>query len=60
MKKVVRKILGVLAIILGIIGALFPVLPGWWLIFIGLELLGLRLLFQDKLKNIWNKIKKEK
>lgn len=44
-----KKIIGIVFIILGIIGWIMPIVPGLWLVLIGLELLGLRLLFQDKL-----------
>lgn len=44
-----KKIIGIMLIILGIIGWIVPIVPGLWLVLIGLEILGLRLLFQDKL-----------
>jgi hypothetical protein len=49
MKKVTRKIAGVILIVLGLAALLTPLTPGSWLILVGLELLGLRILLQDKL-----------
>lgn len=60
MKIVSKKILGILLILLGIILHLIPLFPAGWIIVLGLELLGIRLLLQDKLINskIYQKIKK--
>ncbi len=44
-----KKILGVLFVIIGIIAIVAPVVPGAPVVFIGLELLGLRFLFLDKI-----------
>jgi hypothetical protein len=49
MKKVTRKITGIILIVLGLAALLTPLTPGSWLIVVGLELLGLRILLQDKL-----------
>jgi len=49
MRRILRIILGIVLIILGVIAALTPFSPGSWLALIGLEILGLRLLFQRKL-----------
>jgi membrane protein implicated in regulation of membrane protease activity len=48
-KRILRITLGIVLIILGIAAALTPFSPGSWLALIGLEILGLRLLFQRKL-----------
>jgi hypothetical protein len=48
MKKVLKKALGVLLVILGFLALITPATPGSWLALIGLELLGLRVLFEDK------------
>lgn len=45
-----KRILGVIIILVGIAGLVLPILPGWLLIFIGLELFGLELVFFDKIK----------
>ena len=46
-----KKIIGVGLIIIGFLALITPFTPGAWLIFIGLELLGVRILFWDKIKN---------
>ncbi len=56
MKHTVRKILGIVLIALGFLALVTPLTPGSWLIPIGLELLGLRLLLADKLL-AWAKAK---
>jgi len=49
MKKIFRKGLGVVFIILGLVALLTPFTPGSWLVLIGLELLGIRMLIERKL-----------
>jgi len=49
MRRAFRIILGIVLIILGVLAALTPFSPGSWLALIGLEILGLRMLFQRKL-----------
>lgn len=49
MRKVVRIVLGVVLMILGVLALVTPFTPGSWLALIGLELLGLRLVFERKL-----------
>ena len=44
-----KKTLGVFLVILGFVGVILPVMPGAILVFIGLEFLGLRFLFIDRL-----------
>jgi len=39
MKKKIKKVFGILALAVGIIGLVFPVIPGWALIFTGLAIL---------------------
>ncbi len=56
MKHTARKVIGVILVILGVAALLTPLTPGSWLIPIGLELLGLRLLLADKLL-AWAKAK---
>jgi hypothetical protein len=48
MRRAFRIILGTVLIILGVLAALTPFSPGSWLALIGLEILGLRMLFQRK------------
>ena len=40
---------GVILILVGLVALVTPFTPGSWLVFIGLELLGLRVLLSDKL-----------
>lgn len=46
----VRKVIGILLLILGFISIITPLTPFGFLFFVGLEVLGIRLLF-------WNKVK---
>jgi len=46
-----KKVVGVILIILGFLALITPFTPGSWLIFVGLELLGLRIAAWDKIKN---------
>jgi len=55
MKKNFKKVLGVLLIIIGILALVTPFTPGSWLIFIGLELLGIRFLVWDKFKSYFRR-----
>jgi len=48
-KKIVKYTVGVVLILLGLAALLTPLSPGSWLILIGLEFLGLRLLLENKL-----------
>jgi hypothetical protein len=50
MKPVVRKSIGVILVVLGFLALVTPLSPGSWLILVGLELLGLRILLEDKLR----------
>lgn len=45
-----KKILGVIFLLAGLFALLTPLTPGSGLIFVGLELLGIRLLFIEKIK----------
>jgi hypothetical protein len=46
-----KKIIGLLFILYGFIAFITPVTPGSWLLFIGLELLGIRLIFLERIKS---------
>ena len=48
---VIKKVIGVFLIIIGLLALITPFTPGSWLIFVGLELIGLRLAFWDKIKS---------
>ena len=51
-KITVKKTIGILLIVIGFLALVTPFTPGSWLVFVGLELLGFRLLFWDKIK-VW-------
>lgn len=42
-KTTLRTFLGIFLIIFGIAGMILPILPGWWVALIGIELLGWKL-----------------
>jgi hypothetical protein len=48
-RKIIKTVIGVVLIVLGLIALVTPFTPGSWLALVGLELLGLRVLLQDKL-----------
>ena len=50
MKNILKKILGVVFIILGFLALITPFTPGSWLILVGLELVGLRILLAGRLR----------
>lgn len=50
MRRLVKKGVGVILVILGFLALITPLTPGSWLIPIGLELLGLRFLLEDRLR----------
>jgi hypothetical protein len=50
----IKKIIGIIFLIIGILALVTPLTPGSWLVFVGLELLGVNILFFDKFK-FWNK-----
>jgi drug/metabolite transporter (DMT)-like permease len=52
MRRALRIILGIVLIILGVLALVTPLSPGSWLALIGLEILGLRILFQRKLLSL--------
>ncbi|MEK7195247.1 MAG: PGPGW domain-containing protein [Patescibacteria group bacterium] len=55
-----KKIIGIVFLIIGLTALVTPFTPGSWLIFVGLEFLGLRFLFWEKIKNRFRKPEKEK
>ena len=50
----IKKAVGVILILVGLAALVTPLTPGSWLAIIGLELLGVRILFFDKFK-FWKK-----
>jgi len=58
-KKILRRAIGGVLMVVGLAGLFFPILPGWILIFIGLEFLGIQIAFFEKIKAfVKNKLKK--
>ena len=66
MKEYIRKILainpklkkfaGIVLILVGLTALVTPFTPGSWLVFVGLEFLGILFLIWDKIKNrFWKK-----
>jgi len=49
----IKKVIGVVLIVLGVLVHFIPFVPAGWIILIGLELLGVRLLFWDKIRKSW-------
>ena len=50
----IKKTIGIILILVGLAALFTPLTPGSWISIIGLELLGIRILFFDKLK-LWKK-----
>ncbi len=50
----IKKVVGVILILVGLAAFFTPLTPGSWLAIIGLELSGVRILFFDKFK-FWKK-----
>jgi drug/metabolite transporter (DMT)-like permease len=50
----IKKVAGVFLILVGFIALVTPLTPGAWLGIVGLELLGIRVVFFDKFK-FWKK-----
>ena len=49
-KNLARKIGGIILIVIGLVALFTPLTPGSWLAIIGLELIGVRLAFVEKIK----------
>ncbi len=50
----IKKVVGIILILVGLAAPITPLTPGSWLAIIGLELLGVQILFFDKFK-FWRK-----
>lgn len=48
--KILKIVAGVALILIGFIALVTPLTPGAWLMFVGLELIGVRLAAWDKIK----------
>ena len=51
----IRKVIGVVLVVIGLISIITPLTPVGFLLVIGLEILGVRVLFWDKLKSWFKK-----
>jgi hypothetical protein len=51
----IKKPLGIILIIIGLILHLIPFFPASWIVVLGLELAGVRILFRDKIKAFFKK-----
>lgn len=49
-KNFLKRVVGVLFILIGFLALITPFTPGSWLFFVGLELLGIRILLFEKFK----------
>jgi len=47
-RTTLRIVLGISLIIFGLAGMILPILPGWWVALIGLQILGLKLVIDHK------------
>lgn len=56
-KQGTKKVIGVILVIVGLLGIITPLTPWGFLFFVGLELLGLRLVFQEKMKHYLTRVK---
>ena len=57
-KPILKRIIGIILVIIGLASILTPFTPVGFLLIVGLEMLGLRFLVWDKLRE-WLKRKKE-
>ncbi len=53
--KVLKTAGGVLLIVIGLLALVTPLTPGAWLMFVGFELIGVRLTLWDKMKAWYDK-----
>lgn len=51
--RILKRIAGVILVILGVVALMTPFTPFAWLAFVGLELLGLRALLWNKIRGLW-------
>jgi hypothetical protein len=55
--KIIKKVAGVLFIVLGLLAFLTPLTPGGWLVFVGAELLGIEMLSKRRVTEQYGKLK---
>ncbi len=54
---VLKRVIGMLFLILGVAALVTPLTPGAWLIFVGMELLGIGFLIPRGIRKYWVRIK---
>lgn len=55
---VLKRILGIILIVIGLAALITPLTPGAWLIIVGLELLGFGFLIPERIRRYWEEMKK--
>lgn len=55
--KLLRKVTGVILILVGLFALFTPLTPGGWLFFIGAELLGIEILSPHRLKETYERLR---
>lgn len=60
LKKSLRITVGTILVLLGLVGLMFPVIPGIIPLAIGLELIGLGTLIPPRIRKLWKKELREK
>ena len=55
--RIGEMFLGAILLVIGLVALVTPLTPGSWLIFVGLELLGIRLIVWDEEKRIGKMLK---
>ncbi|MDP3735291.1 MAG: hypothetical protein Q8R39_02590 [bacterium] len=56
----IKKVVGVVLIIVGVLALITPLTPGSWLALIGFELLGVRILLPERFAAILKRARREK
>lgn len=56
---VLKKVLGIVLVLVGVLALFTPLTPGSWLALIGFELLGLSFLFPRRVREPWEKMKEK-
>jgi uncharacterized protein YqgC (DUF456 family) len=52
-----KLLLGILCLVIGFVARITPLTPGAWLIFVGMELLGLTFLLPRRIWEPWERLK---
>lgn len=53
---VLKRVIGILLLILGVAALVTPLTPGAWLIFVGMELLGIGFLIPSGIRKYWERV----